>query len=286
MKIQTFIRKNYLFGFVILITIALITATYLWQYTQNQANIDIHYYRSQINNLEEQIRTLRKDYNVIAYPSPKPADLTFVKADYLNNPDTFKLKCYKEEEGSRFDWFSDLKSKLKLGEKIETFCLNTENPLRNPYSVALIASKQDQPSPPGPTNVEFRILIYGPTNKSIQVISTKSGNYLGGYCYEIVGWVPYGYGGTGGLYFKCGGGDGDAKGGTTIYKNAIDIVEDCTVSLSGTTCKKYCDSTTPCQKGFFCNLENNSCTKSCSNIGVYCETGGICKPKGPVLGCF
>lgn len=236
--------------------------------------------------LLEQVRLLREEASnrerrqkeILENLEPKKQK--FAPKENLGNKDLYKLNCFHwaTESARAKDIFQVVGKNVKSGEEIRQLCENTEN-----LQIAFVVSRQIVGERFLHEKSEYYLLSEA---GKVTKLATKTGSVYGS-CGDFLYWSK-----NGGLYIKCGEGDGAGGHSETIRFNLSDwpgrvyeeIVETCI--FNGTIeCTTGCRKGTDCKAGEFCNLETNTCVKSCKE---YTDCGGgynSCVPMGPVMGC-
>jgi hypothetical protein len=150
--------------------------------------------------------------------------------------------------------------------------------------VAFITSKLAEQGSMRPSLYEYKVWIFEINSTNLNTIYSTTGNYLEGACGEILSWTDTS------IYVECGGGDGPLANFAT-YRigygfgglSNTGIIEKCAIFEDKTQCTNFCMNSSDCKIGYFCNLSDNSCVKSCTN-NSQC-TFDNCQAFGPVRGC-
>lgn len=277
-KLQNLPHRMLIFVLVSFAVGVLVSSLY-WQNKTKDAQSSSDYRNFEIKNLQEQIASLRENNYKITYPSPTPSPVPYVKKDNLSSENTYKLTCFDSQEIKNqkpdYVWMNKLISKLPKESQLVSLCYNKD------LNAAVIIS-----SLPGTQrSYPIELSVYYIAENFLALISKTSGSWLGS-CKKFSAWTK-----TNQIYYQCNAGDG-AWGTTTTYKVdlsslsnvKVGITESCYSYPDKTSCTNFCESSSDCQNGAFCNLENKSCVQSCKT-GKDC-VNSACRPFGPVMGCL
>lgn len=279
------LKNKCLFIVGISLIIGVSTSSLFWfnKVNNNQSLID--YRNFEIKNLNDQIYTLRNEQQSYLNPTPTPTPIPYVKKEDLSAGNTYQLSCFSEEEiknkAPNYDWIEKLKNRVPNPSEIIYLCNNQI------LSRAILITRTavETTALMRPQSYKFELWIYFPASDSFGPLDSSTGNFLGGACNKIIAWTK-----TDSVYYQCS--SGDIVGNTITYRLKLSnlnqqgtkgIVESCNFGPNTISCTNYCQSSSECKSGSFCNLENNTCVKSCQT-DKDCSTS-ICKPFGPVKGC-
>ena len=242
---------------------------------------DLSYQKLNNKWLEEQIQSLRVDYQNLTTIIPKPSpELTkYVNPNDLKTKD-YKIECFSDQQLSKVDpqIIQSINKLEKQKIQISQICLNKDN-----QQLATIINYRDPQIRGGLGGSIFK--LYQVASNSAQVRYEKSGNYLSGECARIVKWNE-----QDDIYYECSSGDGP-WGQTATYRDSTGygssgrsgIIKSCYTFGDKTDCTSYCDNSSACGSGEVCNLENSSCVKLCKTEADCAAKS--CSALGPVMAC-
>jgi len=234
--------------------------------------------QTEINQLTEQIASLREYRNqtLFSFPTPTltPTPSLAKKEDFNQSYDLKPISSDQEDYREIIDL---ILSRLEKSAQVGNFYLNEE--LEKIIFASEKTNDKEQNCKPGNVCVSvphtFGIWIFDLKTKDLTRLVGFPLDIYEWCSKEIVAWTK-----TDHIYFRCKAKNLKGEGEEILYRignHALERVEICYFADKEKICAQSCDTSKDCPSGYFCEITKHLCLKECTKDEDCLAIQGQCK---------